>query len=122
MTTPDDLHQEDAKMVTLARSAATRAYAPYGGVAEGAAVRDPDGRTYAGATVENRNDRLTVSAVRAAVVAAGSSGARQLDAAALVTRNLRVTADDLASLREFGSGFFLFLTAPDGTVVDTVLV
>ena len=121
MTLANDLHPEDAKIVTLARAAALRAYVPYGGAGEGAAVRDPDGRTYAGATVENRDDRLTVSALRAAVVAAASSGARELDGAAVVTRNLRVTADDLAALREFGSGFFVFLTAPDGTVVDPVL-
>lgn len=122
MTLPSDLHPEDAKIVTLARTAATRAYVPYGGLGEGAAVRDPDGRTYIGATVENRDDRLTVSALRAAVVAAAASGARQLDGAAVVTRNLALATDDVRALREFGSGFFVFLTAPDGTVVDTVLV
>ena len=41
-----ELSAEDAKLVTLAR--ATRART---GAAEGAAVRDLDGRTYAGATV-----------------------------------------------------------------------
>ncbi len=43
---PDELDAEDAKLVTLARAARARI-----GAAEGAAVRDGDGRTYAGATV-----------------------------------------------------------------------
>ena len=47
MTEPTgELSAEDAKLVTLAR--ATRART---GAAEGAAVRDQDGRTYAAATV-----------------------------------------------------------------------
>ena len=41
-----DLHPEDAKLVTLARSARARTRA-----AQGAAVRDTDGRTYVAATV-----------------------------------------------------------------------
>ena len=43
---PDTLAAEDAKIVTLARSARART-----GAAEGAAVRDTDGRTYAACTV-----------------------------------------------------------------------
>ena len=37
------LDPEDAKILTLARVARQRAYAPHTGVAEGAAVRDTDG-------------------------------------------------------------------------------
>ena len=44
---PAQLSAEDQKLVTLAR--ATRARS---GAAEGAAVRDSDGRTYAAATVD----------------------------------------------------------------------
>ena len=40
-----ELDPEDAKIVTLARAARSRAHAPHTGVAEGAAVRDTDGRT-----------------------------------------------------------------------------
>ena len=39
-----DLSPEDAKIVTLARGARLRAHVPHTGVAEGAAVRDTDGR------------------------------------------------------------------------------
>ncbi|ONH36923.1 hypothetical protein BL254_06365 [Protofrankia sp. BMG5.30] len=81
---------EDAKLVILARSARLRAYVPRGGTAtaEGAAVRDTDGRTYVAATVENTRERLTVSALTAAVVAAASSGARRFEAAAIVSDRL----------------------------------
>ena len=42
-----ELDPEDAKLVTLARGARMRAHVPYSGGAEGAAVRDAEGRTYA---------------------------------------------------------------------------
>jgi cytidine deaminase len=84
MTDATELNPEDAKLVTLARSAQLRAYAPYTGAAQGAAVRDTDGRTYAAATVENTNSALTVSALHAAVIAAAASGARSFEAVAVV--------------------------------------
>ena len=76
-TTGVVLDAEDAKLVTLARGARGRAAA-----AEGAAVRDEDGRTYAAATVTLPSLRLT--AVQAAVAAAVSSGAHALEAVALI--------------------------------------
>jgi cytidine deaminase len=71
------LDAEDAKLVTLARGAMGRAEA-----ASGAAVRDADGRTYAGAPVTLT--ALTLTALQAAVAAAVSSGATGLEAAVLV--------------------------------------
>ena len=110
-----DLDPEDAKIVTLARGARLRAHAPHTGVAEGAAVRDTDGRTYAGATVENRDPALTTSALRAAVAAAASSGARGFEAAAVVTGAL-VSEADVAVLREFGVGVPVLIAGEDGVV------
>ena len=69
---------EDLKIVTLARSARARV-----GAAEGAAVRDETGRTYAAAAVALPSLRL--SALRLAVAMAVSSGASRLEAAALVS-------------------------------------
>ncbi|MGB8649650.1 MAG: cytidine deaminase [Mycobacteriales bacterium] len=109
---------EDAKILTLARGARLRAHAPHSGVAEGAAVRDSDGRTYAAATVENQDPGLTTSALRAAVAAAASSGARSFEAAAVVTEGL-VSDADLAVLREFGVGTPLLVAGPDGTLRET---
>ncbi|MCW2687536.1 MAG: cytidine deaminase [Mycobacterium sp.] len=71
------LDAEDAKLVVLARGAMGRAEAP-----SGAAVRDLDGRTYAGAPVTLA--ALDLSALQAAVAAAVSSGATGLEAAVLV--------------------------------------
>jgi hypothetical protein len=73
-----ELDAEDAKIVTLARAARGRI-----GAAEGAAVRDTDGRTYVGTTVALPS--LALSALQAAVAAAVASGATGLEAAALVT-------------------------------------
>jgi len=114
-----DLDPEDAKIVTLARGARLRAHAPHTGVAEGAAVRDTDGRTYAGATVENADPGLTTSALRAAVAAAASSGARSFEAAAVVTGSL-VSRADVAVLREFGVGVPLLLADEQGAVRRTI--
>ncbi len=88
-----ELDAEDAKIVTLARSARARIAA-----AEGAAVRDTDGRTYAACTVDLPSLRLT--ALQAAVAAAVASGAEGLEAAAVVTDGQEVAADSIAAVRD----------------------
>ena len=88
-----DLSTEDAKLVTLARAARART-----GAAEGAAVRDADGRTYAAASVDLVS--LRVSALRLCVAMAVSSGARPLDAAVVLTGATGLADPDLAALRE----------------------
>lgn len=80
-----DLDPEDAKLVTLARSARART-----GAAEGAAVRDDTGRTYVAATVSLPS--LALTALQAAVAAAVSSGAESLEAAAVVTESAEIDA------------------------------
>ncbi len=112
------LDPEDAKIVTLARGAQLRAHAPHTGRAEGAAVRDTDGRTYAAATVENADPALTTSALRAAVAAAASSGVRAFEAAAVVSTE-QVSAADLAVLREFGIGVPVLWAGTDGVLRET---
>jgi hypothetical protein len=84
---------EDAKLLTLARSARART-----GAAEGAAVRDDIGRTYAAATVELPSLRL--SAVQAVVAAAVSSGSDRLEAVAVVGAGDELTAADRAALAD----------------------
>ncbi len=75
MSAPQD--PEDAKLIVLARSARARTRA-----AQGAAVRDTDGRTYAAATVALPS--LQLSALQVAVAMAVCSGALGLEAAAIV--------------------------------------
>ena len=109
MTDASALGPEDAKLVVLAR--ATRAR---NGSAEGAAVRDDTGRTYAASTVALASLRL--SAVQAAVVMAVASGARGLEAAAIVTEEAWPTEEDLAAVHDLGgAGAVLHLAGPDGT-------
>ena len=86
---------EDEKLITLAR--ATRART---GAAEGAAVRDDMGRTYAAATVALTS--LSLSALQAAVAAAVSSGVQKLEAAAVVTESTAASDDDARILAELG--------------------
>lgn len=93
---PGELDAEDAKIVTLARSARARIGAP-----EGAAVRDTDGRTYAACTVALPSLRL--SALQAAVATAVASGAEGLEAAAVVTDAVEVAAESVAAVRDLGS-------------------
>jgi len=90
-----DLNPEDVKIVKLARSTLART-----GAEEGAAVRDTDGRTYTGATVALPS--LALTALQAAVAAAVASGARGLEAAAVVSRSGAVDAASLAAVRELG--------------------
>ena len=80
-----DLDPEDAKLITLARSARART-----GAQEGAAVRDDTGRTYVATTVDLPSLQLT--ALQGAVAAAVSSGVTALEAAAVVTDLLDVDA------------------------------
>ena len=81
---------EDLKIITLARSSRARVAA-----SEGAAVRDETGRTYTAAAVALPSLRL--SALRLAVAMAVSSGARKLEAAALVSDGAAVRRRDSAS-------------------------
>jgi cytidine deaminase len=109
---------EDAKLVTIARATRGRAYTPYGqGPVEGAAVRDTDGRTYAAATVEHADPRLSTSALRGALSAAASSGARDLEAAVVVTEAGAASADDVALVRELAPTAPVLVANPDGDLV-----
>lgn len=100
---------EDVKIITLARSARARVSA-----AEGAAVRDETGRTYAAAAVALPS--LKLSALQLAVAMAASSGAAALEAAAVISDGDALAADDFAAIRELGPDAVLFHAAPDGTV------
>jgi hypothetical protein len=110
---PDEPGPEDVKIITLARSARARVAA-----AEGAAVRDETGRTYAAAAVALPSLRL--SALALAVAMAVSSGADSLEAAALVGDGADPDAADIAAVRELGPAAVVFLAAPDGTVLATL--
>jgi hypothetical protein len=105
---------EDAKLVTLARSTRARTRA-----AEGACVRDQDGRTYAAATVALPT--LGLTAVQVAVAMAVCSGARGLEAVLVLGEEATLREADLSVVRDLaGNGVPVHLAAPDGTVVVSV--
>jgi len=106
-----ELDPEDAKVVTLARMARART-----GAAEGAAVRDTDGRTYVGATVVLPS--LPLTALQVAVATAASSGAAGLEAAALVTGGDGEDAAGRAALRELGPTAPLHVADLSGNLLD----
>ncbi len=106
---------EDLKLVTLARTTRARTRA-----AEGACVRDQDGRTYAGATVDLPTLRLT--AVQVCVAMAVTSGARGLEAVVVLGDAAVLDEADLSVVRDLGgAGVPVHLAAGDGTVVASVL-
>jgi hypothetical protein len=114
MTDSSALDPEDRKIVTLARSARAR-----NGVPEGAAVRDETGRTYVAGTVALPS--LNLSALRTAVAMAVASGAKSLEAAAVVSASDTVPEDDRAAVRDLGGpGTPVLLAGPDGEVREAL--
>jgi hypothetical protein len=99
---------EDAKIVTLARAARGRIGAP-----EGAAVRDTEGRTYVGTTVALPS--LSLSALQVAVAAAVASGAKGLEAAALVTGGEGADDGGRAAVADLSPGAPVIVAGLDGT-------
>jgi hypothetical protein len=100
---------EDNKLVVLAR--ATRART---GASQGAALRDLDGRTYAGASVDLPS--LSLSALDVCIAMAVSSGAKGAEAAVVQGE------DDasLAALRDFaGAGVPVHLGSAAGQIAET---
>lgn len=102
---------EDTKLVTLARAHRARARA-----AEGAAVRDTDGRTYSAATVTLPT--LSLTALQAAVAQAATSGADGLEAAVVLGEAGHLSGDDVAVVRDLaGPGVPVYAGTTEGDVV-----
>ena len=100
---------EDNKLVVLAK--ATRARS---GAAQGAALRDLDGRTYAGATVDLPS--LGISALDVCIAMAVASGAKGAEAAVVLGDG------DLAldALRDFaGSDIPVHVGSAAGQIAET---
>jgi hypothetical protein len=108
-----ELTAEDAKLVTLARGARARV-----GAAEGAAVRDQDGRTYAAATVTLPS--LSVTALQLAVASAVAAGAIKLEAAAVVTQAPTLDGAGHAAVRDLAADAPIHVAAPTGALLGTV--
>lgn len=105
---PEQLDPEDAKLVTLARSARARTSS-----AQGAAVRDADGRTYVASTVDLPSLRL--SALQLAVAMAVSSGAQGLQAAVVLGDDASDAAGT-GALGDVAPDAVVHRAAADGTI------
>jgi hypothetical protein len=103
-----ELAPEDQKLVTLARSARART-----GAAQGAAVRDGDGRTYVAASIALPS--LELSALQVAVAMAVSSGAPGLEAAVVLGDDPADPAGE-AAVRDVAPDAPVFHARADGTV------
>jgi len=112
--TTGELTAEDAKLVTLARGARARV-----GAAEGAAVRDQDGRTYAAASVSLPS--LSITALQLAVASAAAAGATLLEAAAVVTSASTLEGPGHAAVRDLNPAAPIHVAGPDGKLVGTVI-
>ena len=116
MTNAAELSEEDAKLVALARQARGRIQA-----AEGAAVRDETGRSYSGATIELPSTSLT--ALQLAVAQAHAAGARDIEAAVVVTKNDDISIIDTSPITEVASTVTpFFLCSVKGEVVASTTV
>ncbi len=104
---------EDDKIIKLARAARVRT-----GAAEGACIRDTDGRTYAATTVDLPH--LKLSAVAVAVAMGVSSGAPGLEAVALVGEGPLTDADRtvITDLGGGGAAVTILQADPDGNLRD----
>ena len=110
---PGELDDEDQKLVVLARSARARTQA-----AAGAAVRDQDGRSYAACDVQLAS--FAVTAMQAAVTAAVSSGATELEAAVVVTTEESVAQGDIDAARDLGTRTPIYRADSAGTVHEVL--
>ena len=107
-----ELSAEDAKLVTLARATRGRT-----GAAEGAAVRDTDGRTYAAASVDLPS--LQLSALQACVAMAIAGGSSGLAAAVVLGEAAELSGPDEAVLRDYaGDGVVVHLADLQGRVAE----
>jgi cytidine deaminase len=110
-------------LLSAARDARERAYAPYSNFRVGAALDTGDGNVIVGSNVENASYGLSMCAERAAIFAAVSAGFRAFTAIAVAGPEGELTSPCGACrqvLAEFNADMTVVFTAPSGTVVSTV--
>jgi cytidine deaminase len=115
MTLSPDLDE----LLSAARDARERSYAPYSKFRVGAALDTGDGNVIFGSNVENASYGLSICAERAAVVAAVSAGFQRFDAIAVAGPEGELTSPCGACrqfLAEFNPNMTVVFTGPEGPV------
>lgn len=114
-----------AKLFEAAREAAKHAYAPYSGYSVGAALRDEQGRVWAGCNVENVSYGLTICAERNAIAAMVAGGSKRVQEILVLTADAAAPCGAcLQVLAEFASSpesLTIHLANQDGTQSSTTL-
>lgn len=114
-------------LLEAARTARSRAYAPYSHYQVGAAVLTEDGRIYAGTNVENSAYPTCLCAEHNALGTAVAAGARRFKAVAVVTaldpagRPGSPCGQCRQALSEFGLDWVVLLAGPSGAPTQTTL-
>ncbi len=117
------------KLITLAKEAMQRAYAPYSGYKVGAALLCADGTVYQGCNIENASYSPTVCAERTAFFKALYDGHRAFTAIAVCGGKDGVLTGQFPPcgvcrqvMREFcEDGFLLYLAGENGTFETVTL-
>jgi cytidine deaminase len=112
------------RLEKAARSAATRAYAPYSNFPVGAAALGGSGRVYAGCNVENASYGLCNCAERTAVFSAIAAGEKTIKAVSVFTPTPLPTAPCGACrqvINEFGPDAVVISVCDTKNRIDTRL-
>ncbi|OOC42240.1 cytidine deaminase [Thermosipho sp. 1074] len=111
------------KLITLAKDAMKRAYAPYSNFKVGAALLTKTGKVFTGSNVENASYGLTCCAERIAIFKAVSEGEKEFDTLVVVGD----TEDPISPcgacrqvMAEFGD-FKVILVGKNGAVKETTV-
>ncbi len=117
------LLNEHDSLLSAARDARRRAYAPYSNFTVGAALDTGDGHVIFGCNVENASYGLSICAERSAVAAAVAGGFRDFTAIAIAGPDGVLTSPCGACrqvLAEFNPSMTVIYTTPDGPAAATI--
>ena len=109
----EDAMNEKEKLISAAKEAALKAYAPYSRFRVGAAVLSEEGNVYTGVNVENRSYGLTVCAERNAIAHGVAMGMKAIKAVAIYSPDSKDPLPPCGACRQVITEF----AVPDAVVI-----